>query len=214
MDDAPSADALLAEMQEEGKTASPFEGQEGRYGQEVSASYAERRACAVRQANGQPIRQTAGVKKLRYTHEDCVDRIIMSPGISENDLAQVYGVTPNWMSIVINCDAFRAKLAERRQELIDPALLASLNERYGALAAKSVDILLTKLNQPLEKISDKLALEAAQLGAKAMGLGEQRASLGPSASDHLASIAHRLIDLNRPTHTFDVPSRVMEGEEK
>lgn len=183
------ADQLLAEMQQGG--AAPV----GRYGQEVSDRFAHQRALVASQATERRRRQ---VGALRYSHEDCIDRMIMTPGIEQNELAALYGVTTAWMSIVINSDAFRARMAERKAELIDPALMASLNERYGALAERSVNVLLEKLNQPIEKISDKLALEAAALGAKAVGLGEAKREAGPSAVDHLAALAHRLVDLNKP----------------
>lgn len=197
---APSADELLAELAAQGA-------QMGVYGKELAPSTqaAQRRVLAQAAEGGS---KRPGIARLRYSHEDCIDRMLTSPGIAEGELAQIYGVTAAWMSIVINSDAFRTRMAARREELIDPMLAASLNERFGALAAKSVEILLEKLNQPAEKISDKLALEAASLGAKAVGLGMPTAPSGPSATDHLASLAHRLVDLNRPAaQAIDVDAR-------
>ena len=188
----PDPERLLAELAAEG--------------QPQGGVYERMKARAVAEAQegrgGKPT-----LLKVRYSHADCADRILASPGIAQQDLAMIYGVTDAWMSIVINSDAFQAHLAARKEELIDPVLSATLNERYGALAARSVEVLLEKLHKPVDQISDKLALEAASLGARAMGVGEERRPIGAAtASDHLAAIAHRLIDLNRP-------SAVIEGED-
>lgn len=195
---APSADDLLAELAAQGAAV-------GVYGKELAASTqaAQRRIIAQAAEGGSKRVQIA---RVRYSHEDCIDRMLTSPGISEGALAQIYGVTASWMSIVVNSDAFKTQMAKRREELIDPMLAASLNERFGALAAKSVEILLEKLNKP--EVSDKLALEAAALGAKAVGLGQPTAPPGPSATDHLAALAHRLVDLNRPSRpAIDVDAK-------
>lgn len=198
----PDPDRLLREMAEEGQAPT------GRYGQEVTERFAHQSALVAQQATEGRRRQ---VGALRYSHEDCADRLLMSPGIKQNELAELYGVTTAWISIVINSDAFKAHLASRKAELVDPALMASLNERYGALAARSVEVLLEKMNQPIEKISDKLALEAAALGAKATGLGEVKSPIGASAVDHLAALAHRLVDLNRPAGTtIDADVRIID----
>lgn len=192
-----SADEMLAQLAAQG--AAPV----GRYGQDLAPASQRAYATVVGQAN----RGRGGVAKLRYTHEDCIDRILASPGIHQNDLAQLYGVTPAWMSIVINCDAFKVKLAERKAELVDPILAASLNERFGALAARSVEVLLEKLSKPVNEISDKLALEAASLGARATGQGVAPTP-AVNATDHLAALAHRLVDLNRSSPpTLDVQAR-------
>lgn len=209
----PDPDAILAELAAEGhaqKAPHPSDWKEGPSPDrrerpagasetEVSFAYAaDRRRIIAQAGNSTHNSYKDGITRVRYSHADCIDRMIASPSITQLELAMLYDVTPTWMSIVTNCDAFKVAMAERKAELIDPLLLATLNEKYGALAAKSVEVLLDKLNQPADKISDKLALEAAALGAKAMGLGEAKSPAGPSATDHLANLAHRLIDLNRP----------------
>ena len=203
LDPAPptnEADKLLAELAAQG--SAPV----GRYGQELSESAARVYGAVVRQAAG----GRSGLKALRYTHEDCIDCILASPGISQNDLAMRYGVTAAWMSIVVNCDAFKVKLAERKAELVDPVLAASLNERFGALAQASVDRLLKRVTDAEAGVPDKVLLEAAALGAKAIGMGEPKSSV-VNAQDHLAALAHRLIDLNKPVgQAIDVAAREVE----
>lgn len=143
-------------------------------------------------------RQT--LQKVRYTHEDCIDRILSDPTISQNELAAIYGYSPGWMSIAINSDAFQAALAARRQELIDPVLRASLNDHMKAVATQSFRILAEKLAQPAAAVPDALALQAAALGAKCLGYGlPQGIAQAPAApaSEHLKMIAERLTSLHR-----------------
>lgn len=158
-----------------------------------------------------PLARRPAIQKVRYTHEDCINRILVEPTISQNALAEIYGYTAGWMSIVMNSDAFQARLAERRQELIDPVLQATINERFRALTVRSLEVLQEKLSKPVEAISDKLALEAAALGARSLGIGQT--PVAPSSgADHLASLAHRLLDLQAGRQTeeadvVDVPAR-------
>lgn len=139
---------------------------------------------------------TPRLGKVRYTHEDCINRILAEPTISQNTLAELYGYTPGWMSIIVNSDAFQARLAERRAELVDPILQVTINERFKALTIRSLEVLQEKLAKPADFVPDKLALEAAALGARSLGIGQAQTAPPPgSAADHLASLAHRLLDL-------------------
>ena len=144
------------------------------------------------------------LQKVRYTHEDCIDCIIAHPGISQNELAARYGMTPSWMSVVINSDIFQAKLAERRAELVDPILRATVEERFRALAVRSLEVLQDKLSAPSHQISDQLALQAAKLGKEALGLGNAPPAPAPQL-DGLAQLAERLVGyVRQPPQRADV----------
>lgn len=136
---------------------------------------------------------TMGVlKKLRYTHTDAIDFIIANPGVSQNDLAARYGYSPGWFSNVMASDAWQSALAARRTELVDPALVATIEERFRSITLLSLERLQQKLAAP--QVSDNVVLKAAELGAKALGVGGNAAP-APPAADHLAQLANRLIDL-------------------
>ena len=132
------------------------------------------------------------LQKIRYTHEDMIDTILAEPAISQNALAQRYGFSAAWVSTVMSSDAWKAALAARRTEMVDPTLTLTMNERFGALAEKSLAVLMEKLSAP--KVSDTVALRAFELGAKALGVGGHAPPPAPSA-DHLAQLANRLIEL-------------------
>ncbi len=132
------------------------------------------------------------IAKVRYTHVDMIDFIISNPGISQNELAARYGYSVGWTSQVMSSDAFQSAMAARRTELVDPSLVATIDERFRALTNRSLDRLMQKLDAP--QVSDQVVLRAVELGAKAMGVGGNAAPVAPP-QDHLAVLATRLLAL-------------------
>ena len=110
-----------------------------------------------------------GVKKLTYTHDAMVDLIIQDPTVTHAELAELFGFTAAWVARVIASDAFQARLAERKQQLTDPLVAQTLNERLKGVAIHSLDIVHQKLDA---EQSAAYAMEALGLASKAMGLGK------------------------------------------
>lgn len=117
------------------------------------------------------------IDKVRYSHKAMVDMIVANPWISQGELAKNFGYTEGWVSQVIASDAFQAYLALRKEELIDPALRATIEERFKGLVARSIEILMRKLEQAPNLISDDLALKALDIAAKAAGYGAKNAGV-------------------------------------
>lgn len=111
------------------------------------------------------------VAKLNYSHEEMVRQILTNPGVSQNQLAAMFGYTPGWISQVLSSDAFQARLAEVRDKIEDPILIATIKERTEALYLRSLQILQEKLDRPATSVPDSLALKAAELGARGVGIG-------------------------------------------
>lgn len=150
--------------------------------------------------------------RVKYTHDAMIDLMIAEPWISQGALARHFGYTESWISIVVNSDAFQNRLAERKGELVDPVITASMEEKFRALTDQSLKILAQKLAQPASVVPDNLALRAAELGAKALGIGGNAppAAKAPS-SDSLSLLAERLLSLNKPV--AELPTmKVIEGE--
>jgi hypothetical protein len=146
------------------------------------------------------------IQKVRYSHDAMIDLIIENPWVHQNELAAHFGYSPAWISTVMATDMFKARLAQRRDEVIDPALKASLEERFRAVVTKSLQVLQEKLEAPV--VPDNLVLRAVELGAKALGLGGN-AQAAPMAYpvDHLNNLAGRLLALQARTRgeVQDVP---------
>lgn len=130
--------------------------------------------------------------KMNYSHLDMIDFIIANPSISQGALAARYGYTQAWICQVMQSDAWQSLAAKRRTEIVDPTLLATVNERFQAMTVRSLERLMEKLDAPV--VSDGVVLKAVELGARAMGVGGNAAPSAPP-QDHLAQLANRLIDL-------------------
>lgn len=146
------------------------------------------------------------LKKVSYTHEALIELIIENPMMDQNHLAAHFGYTPGWISNILASEAFQARMALRREEIIDPRLKASMKELFEGLARQSLEVLHKKLSQ--EQVSENVAIRCAELGAKALGIGGH-APPAPTtpAADRLARLAERLVTL--------LPSkseRVINGE--
>lgn len=114
------------------------------------------------------------IAKTSYTHEDIIDLILQQPAITQREIAKAYGYTETWVSIIINSDAFQARLADRKRELVDPVIVATLEDRFRGLASLSMNILEEKLESGR---SAELALKALELSAKAAGFGANSAKV-------------------------------------
>ncbi len=114
------------------------------------------------------------IARVKYSHDAMIDMIVGNPSIAQNELAAAFGYTVPWVSRVMNSDAFQARLAERKTEIVDPALVASVDEKLRALASKSLDILLDKLH-----IAPTLdtALKAVEVSTKALGYGARQSNV-------------------------------------
>lgn len=108
-------------------------------------------------------------KEIKWTHELAIDLLLQNPEWTQRELAKYFGYSETWISLVVSSDAFQAKLAERRDEILNPEVKASIEERFRALANHSLNRLHAKLENP--NVSDNLVLRSVELAAKALGLG-------------------------------------------
>lgn len=112
------------------------------------------------------------IRKTRYSHEAMIDVIIAEPTITQNELAKRFDRSVPWISRIIGSDAFQAALAKRREEITDPFLIATMEERFNGLARQSLDIIAQKLETSQ---NTDLALKALDISAKALGFGARTA---------------------------------------
>lgn len=133
------------------------------------------------------------LKRCSYTHDAMIDLIIKDPTLDQNHIAAHFGYTAGWISNILASDAFQERMAARKTEIVDPVIKATIEERFRALVIKSLDVLQTKLNAAT--VSDTVALRAAELGAKALGVGGHAAPKPTPATDRLEKLAERLVGL-------------------
>ena len=114
------------------------------------------------------------IARVSYTHDAMIDLIIANPMLSQGEIAKHFGYTQAWLSRVTNSDAFLARLAQRKEELIDPTLVLGIEEKMRALAQKSLDVVLDKLTLTN---SAELGLKALEITSKALGYGARQQNL-------------------------------------
>lgn len=114
------------------------------------------------------------IQRVKYTHDALIDMIIANPAVSQGQLAMAFGYTQGWLSRVMNSDAFQARLAARKMEVVDPQLVLSIDEKLRALASKSLDVVLDKLSVTQ---NPDTALKALEITSKALGYGARQQNL-------------------------------------
>ena len=113
----------------------------------------------------------AEIAKVSYTHDAMIDLIVDNPRLSQNELAAHFGYSPSWISQVVNSDAFRERLAERREDVVDPVLRMSLEERIRGVTSVAIDVLLDKLKATE---NPNIAIRVLEHGTRALGYGAQK----------------------------------------
>ena len=108
------------------------------------------------------------IAKIRYTHDAMIDLIIAQPEISQGQIAVYFGYTQGWVSQVLGADAFKARLAERKGEVVDPVLAASIEEQLEGLARQSMDVLRASL---AANPKPDVALKTLEITTRSLGFG-------------------------------------------
>jgi hypothetical protein len=103
-----------------------------------------------------------------------IDLLVACPMISQNQIAAHFGYTPSWVSRIIRSDGFQERLAARKNELVDPIILQSIEKGFEAMLHQSIEILQLKLET---EPSAELALKAADLSARALSYGGKQGNV-------------------------------------
>ena len=113
------------------------------------------------------------IERVSYTHDAMIDLILTHPGMPKMEIGRYFGYSEGWVSQVMNSDAFMMRMAERKQQLVDPTLVLSVEERFKGLVHQSMDIIADKLTAT--KSAD-LALATLNTATKALGFGARAVS--------------------------------------
>lgn len=125
-----------------------------------------------------------------YSHAAMVQLMVDNPTWSHKKFAAHWGKGAGWFASVLASDAFQSELDKRRGEIPNPELTATMDERFRALALRSLDVLQDKLGG--KEVSDNIVLRATEIGVKALGMGQ--AVPPPTApSGNVDTLAERLV---------------------
>lgn len=110
--------------------------------------------------------------EVPYSHEAMIDLMIINPTWPSIKLAKHYGQTPGWLASIVASDEFQQALDPRRSLVRSPFITATLEERFRGLTLRSLEVLQARLDDP--KVQDATILKAAEIGIKALGLGQKK----------------------------------------
>ena len=111
---------------------------------------------------------------LRYSPELMVDLIINNPDYSSKQLGEIFGKPQSWVAQVLASASFQAALDPRRAEVLNPEYAMTLEERFRGLTIRSLNILQDKMEAG-KVLPDMTVLKIAELGIKALGMGQKAA---------------------------------------
>lgn len=137
---------------------------------DIDAFIARHKEKGARQYDG-TASAAAAIQRVHWHHDLMIKVMLTNPQWSQGDLAKHFGYTQAWISRIINSDAFRARYAELKADLIDPTVIMTLDENIRVLANRSAQVLLEKLESTH---SPEIAMKALELGAKALGYGARQ----------------------------------------
>lgn len=124
---------------------------------------------------------SGALERVRYTHDAMIDIIIAKPDVSQNTLAEYFGYSVGWISRIFCSDAFQARLAQRRGEIVMPGLLSTFEERLKLLATNSIELVLEKLEERDEEgkpVADiGTVFKALEISTKSLGYGARQTNV-------------------------------------
>ena len=135
--------------------------------------------------------ETARIIRTHYSHEAMIDVIIAEPTIKQNELAARFEKSVPWISRIIGSDAFQGALVKRREELTDPFLVATIEERFRGLAMQSLDVIAEKL-AATQNVD--VAMKALDISSKALGFGARNAGAGNTQNNFVIHLPVKSVD--------------------
>lgn len=125
------------------------------------------------------------IAKVSYTHDAMIDLIIGNPHISQGQIARHFGYTQGWISQVFSSDSFKKRLAERKADLVDPTIVASVEAEFESLTRLSVRI----VRENLERNENaQFALDAMAVASKALGFGARPSAVGAQIQNNVVVV--------------------------
>jgi len=147
------------------------------------------------------------LQRVHYTHEAMIDVILAEPTITQRELASRFDRSENWLSVVMGSDAFQAALAKRRDDVTNPFLIATIEERFRGLADQSLQI----IAESLEKTRNiDVAMKALEVSSKALGFGARHVGQTNVQNNFVVEMPAKIIDASHWAQTHS-PIKQIEG---
>lgn len=130
---------------------------------------------------------------LTFTPEALIQLLLDRPGLTHQQYGAAFGRGSGWFASVLASNAFQAVLDPVRHLIADPAISATLDERFRAVTLQSLAVLQTRLDS--KECNDQTVLKAVELGLKASGIGALPAAAPPAEAPVGAeAVANRILE--------------------
>lgn len=148
------------------------------------------------------------LQRVHYSHEAMIDVIITNPTITQGELAKQFGKSQSWISIIMGSDAFQGALAKRRDDLMNPEIVATLEERFRGLADQSLQVLAEKLESTR---NTDLALKTLDISSKALGFGARAGQINNTQNNYVVALPPKIADAAEWAAQRSKPAQISNG---
>lgn len=119
--------------------------------------------------------------RIAMNHDAIIDFLIAQPTATYKEIAAVFNYTEVGIGIIVRSDSFQARYHKRKGDMVDPIVMAKIEDRLTGLAMMSAKILEEKL---IANPSD------ANLALKTLDLATRGRSIGPQSAQQNNFIVH------------------------
>lgn len=165
----------------------------------LAEAYAEKQTTTAATSSSPLVVPAASVGALApvgrscYTHTAMVNLMLERPDYTHAMLCAHFGRPSSWLASILASEAFQQTLDPVRHLIVDPALTATLHERYKALAIRTSNVMMDKLDS--KDVTDFMVLKSGEIAMKALGMGTKTEAAPPAAAPAPATdtLAERLM---------------------
>lgn len=153
--------------------------------------------------------------RYRWWYDGIIDWMIANPGAKLYDCAAHFGKANSTISLIVNSDAFKMRLAERRKEfeqIHDAAIVGKTTE----IALKALDVMLDQLDKKRDKIPLKDANEIANTALQRLGYGAKPSTVvnvGNGAGATVVQVTRETLEASRKQIRQQQERRLLEVED-
>lgn len=134
-----------------------------------------------------PQRPAAGspIKSVSWTHDNIIDFMLANPFMKQDQIALHIGYSATWLSNIIRSGAFKARMAERKAELLDPALMQTVEEQFEGVVHRSLEVIRHHLDKPAPDVPFAVAAKALEVSGRCLGYGVKKEEPRDPVSVHV-----------------------------
>lgn len=163
---------------------------------------------------------TDGQVVLSPRYDEIINFVVTNPHFTQKQIAEHFGVSQNWIGLILNTDAAKIRMKEK-QDLLFINAAAPLREKLHSLAHQALDKMadrLDEINDPelireiMESALDRMGFIPAKPGAPAQSpLGLQQNNIYISSPEDLAK-ARSIMQRVQESRLIESPAEALSHD--